>query len=40
MKGANDLLKPEDVDAAADLLKSVDCIVLQFEFHLKPSTTA
>ncbi len=31
VKGANDALKPADVDAAADLLKSVDCIVLQFE---------
>ncbi len=31
VKGANDLLKPADVDAAADLLKTVDCIVLQFE---------
>jgi ribokinase len=34
VKGANDLLKPGDVDAAADLLKSVDCIVLQFEIPL------
>ncbi len=31
VKGANDALKPADVDAAADMLKSVDCIVLQFE---------
>ena len=31
VKGANDAIKPADVDAAADMLKSVDCIVLQFE---------
>src|ERR1041385_884762 len=31
VKGANDELKPADVDAPADLLKAVDCIVLQFE---------
>ncbi len=31
VKGANDALKPADVDAAAETLKSVDCIVLQFE---------
>jgi ribokinase len=35
VKGANDLLKPEDVDAAADVLKTVDCIVLQFEIPLE-----
>ncbi len=35
VKGANDLLKPEDVDAAADVLKTVDCIVLQFETPLE-----
>ncbi|HYM36043.1 MAG TPA: ribokinase, partial [Steroidobacteraceae bacterium] len=35
VKGANDLLKPGDVDAAADLLKSVDCMVLQFEIPLE-----
>ena len=34
VKGANDLLKPADVDAASDLLKTVDCIVLQFEIPL------
>src|SRR6266849_5632584 len=34
VKGANDELKPADVDAAADTLKSVDCIVLQFEIPL------
>jgi ribokinase len=35
VKGANDSLKPADVDAAADLLKTVDCIVLQFEIPLE-----
>jgi ribokinase len=35
VKGANDALKPRDVDAAADLLKSVDCIVLQFEIPIE-----
>ncbi len=35
VKGANDALKPADVDAAADLLKSVDCIVLQFEIPVE-----
>src|SRR2546421_7921971 len=35
VKGANDLLKPADVDAAADLLKTVDCIVLQVEIPLE-----
>jgi ribokinase len=35
VKGANDLLKPADVDAAADVLKTVDCIVLQFEIPLE-----
>lgn len=35
VKGANDTLKPVDVDAAADTLKSSDCIVLQFEIPLK-----
>ena len=35
VKGANDLLKPGDVDAAADLLKTVDCMVLQFEIPLE-----
>src|SRR5205823_5470975 len=33
--GADDLLKPADVEAAADLLKTVDCIVLQFEIPLE-----
>src|ERR1700704_6333866 len=31
VKGANDKLKPADVDAAAEALRSVDTIVLQFE---------
>jgi ribokinase len=34
VKGANDALNPADVDAAADMLKAVDCIVLQFEIPL------
>ncbi|HEX4784637.1 MAG TPA: ribokinase, partial [Candidatus Sulfotelmatobacter sp.] len=34
VKGANDALKPADVDAAADTLKAADCIVLQFEIPL------
>jgi ribokinase len=35
VKGANDLLRPMDVDAASDLLKTVDCMVLQFEIPLE-----
>jgi ribokinase len=35
VKGANDKLTPADVDAAADLLQHVDCIVLQFEIPLE-----
>jgi ribokinase len=35
VKGANDLLKPADVDAASDLLKTVDCMVMQFEIPLE-----
>jgi len=35
VKGANDLLTPADVDAASDLLKTVDCMVLQFEIPLE-----
>src|SRR5215472_13074048 len=35
VKGANDAIKPADVDDAAELLKSVDCIVLQFEIPLE-----
>jgi ribokinase len=35
VKGANDALKPADVDAAVDVLKSADCIVLQFEIPVE-----
>jgi ribokinase len=35
VKGANDSLKPADVDEAADVLKSADCLVLQFEIPLE-----
>jgi ribokinase len=35
VKGANDEIKPADVDAAADTLKHSDCIVLQFEIPLE-----
>jgi ribokinase len=35
VKGANDDLKPADVDVAAETLKSVDCIVLQFEIPIE-----
>src|SRR5260370_27939507 len=35
VKGANDALKPADVDAAAETLKAADCIVLQFEIPLQ-----
>jgi len=35
VKGANDAVKPSGVDAAADLLRSVDCIVLQFEIPVE-----
>src|SRR5271156_2037769 len=35
VKGANDALRPADVDAAAEMLKSSDCIVLQFEIPLE-----
>jgi len=31
VKGANDRLSPADVDAAGDLLRTADCIVLQLE---------
>ncbi|HEV2116627.1 MAG TPA: ribokinase [Terriglobales bacterium] len=34
VKGANEALKPADVDAAAEALRSADCIVLQFEIPL------
>jgi ribokinase len=35
VKGANDAIKPSDVDAAGEMLKSVDCIVLQFEIPIE-----
>jgi len=35
IKGANDALKPADVDEAAEALKTADCIVLQFEIPLE-----
>jgi ribokinase len=35
VKGANDALKPADVDAAAETLMAADCIVLQFEIPLE-----
>jgi ribokinase len=35
VKGANDRLSPADVDAAADLLRRADCIVLQLEIPLE-----
>jgi ribokinase len=35
VKGANDTIKPDDVDAAAEMLKRADCIVLQFEIPLE-----
>lgn len=35
VKGANDALKPADVDDAAGMLKTADCIVLQFEIPVE-----
>ena len=35
VKGANDALKPADVDAAAETLKTCQCIVLQLEVPLE-----
>lgn len=35
VKGANDMLSPDDVDAAAEVLKKADTIVLQFEIPLE-----
>src|SRR5579859_401233 len=35
VKGANDTLKPADVDTAAEALRSVDTIVLQFEIPME-----
>jgi len=35
VKGANDLLRPVDVDEATPVLEQADCIVLQFEIPLE-----
>src|SRR5713226_1846879 len=35
VKGANDTLKPADVDAAADTMRNSDTIILQFEIPLE-----
>jgi len=35
VKGANDALKPANVDAAAETLKAADCIILQLEIPLE-----
>jgi ribokinase len=35
VKGANDALLPDAVDAAADLLRTADCIVMQLEIPLE-----
>ena len=35
VKGANDMLAPEDVDAAAPVLRKADTMVLQFEIPLR-----
>jgi ribokinase len=35
VKGANDALRPEAIDEASETLKTVDCIVLQFEIPLE-----
>jgi ribokinase len=35
VKGANDSLLPADIDAAADLLRGADCIVLQLEIPVE-----
>lgn len=35
VKGANDALKPRHVDEASEMLKTADCIVLQFEIPLE-----
>lgn len=35
VKGANDALQPADVDAASEVLRAADCIVLQFEIPLE-----
>jgi len=35
VKGANDTLSPEDVDAAAPLLRKADAIIVQFEIPMR-----
>jgi ribokinase len=35
VKGANDAVRPADVDAASETLRRADCIVLQFEIPLE-----
>ena len=35
VRGANDELRPTDVDSAAEVLKQADCILLQFEIPLE-----
>src|SRR6202045_5174599 len=35
VKGANETLSPEDVDAAAPLLRKADTIIMQFEIPLR-----
>ena len=35
VKGANDALRPHDVDLAAPVLRQADCIILQFEVPLE-----
>lgn len=35
VKGANDALRPAHVDEAAEMIKTADCIVLQFEIPLE-----
>ena len=35
VKGANEAVSPAEVEAAADMLKAADCIVLQFEIPLE-----
>ena len=35
VKGANDRLSPADIDSAADLLRSADCVVLQLEIPVE-----
>src|SRR5690349_14966167 len=35
VKGANDQLRPDDIDLAAPILQKSDCIILQFEVPLE-----